>query len=183
MQLKHIMSILILCISVQYAQVVKVVADKYKSSIKYLLIHPMHRIEAESKEAYCDMYADFTTREIKHCFVKGGVQTFNSGNSSRDSHAMEVIDAITYPEAKFSSTSCTPAGDSILVTGKMTFHGVTRDESFYVKCNWGSEFVTVKGSFALSLTAYKVERPSLLMVPTEDYLHFTVEEVFWYPKK
>ncbi|HTP12644.1 MAG TPA: YceI family protein, partial [Bacteroidota bacterium] len=37
--------------------------------------------------------------------VRVDVTTFDSGNSNRDSHAMEVVDALTYPDVQFTSTS------------------------------------------------------------------------------
>jgi polyisoprenoid-binding protein YceI len=158
------------------AQVKKIVATQ--STITYFLTHPLHEIEAVSKSAYSDVYLDAAAKQIKHVFTKVDVKTFDSGNSNRDSHAMEVIDALTYPDARFTSTDVTNYGDSVRVTGKMTFHGVTNDLSFVCKCKWEQDKLTVNGGFDLSLTQYKVERPSLLMIPVNDDLRFTVLEVF-----
>ena len=160
------------------AQVKKIVSEKQGSSITYQLTHPLHEIEAVSNEAYCDVYADPAARQIKHVFVKVPVNTFNSGNSSRDSHAMEVIEAISFPESKFTSSLVSQIGDSLIVTGKMTFHGITNELTFTALCRWSDEKLVVTGGFDLSLTAFKVERPALLLIPVKDNLKFTFTEVF-----
>ncbi len=164
--------------ALSFAQVKKIEAVKAESSITYKLTHPMHEIEAVSKEAYCAVDAEVASKAIKHTYVKVPVMSFNSGNSSRDSHAMEVIDAISYPDAKFVSTNIIQTGDTLFVTGKMTFHGVTNMLSFNAVCKWSDDKLVVTGTFALSLTAYKVERPSLLMVPVKDDLWFTLIQTF-----
>jgi hypothetical protein len=38
--------------------------------------------------------------------------------------------------------------------------------------------LTVTGNFVISLTEFKVERPSLLMIPVKDELRFSFKEVF-----
>jgi polyisoprenoid-binding protein YceI len=116
---------------------------------------------------------DPAKKEIVSVSATVDVTTFDSGNSNRDSHAMEVIDAISYPEVSFVSSSVTETGDSLKVTGKLTFHGVTRDIVALAAAKWSVDKIEVRGSFVLSLTDFKIERPSLLMIPVEDALRFT----------
>ncbi len=151
---------------------------KKESSMTYKIVHPLHEIEATSKEAIYKVDMDVTKKEIESVSADVDVTTFDSGNSNRDSHAMEVIDAITYPEASFVSSSITQSGDSLKVAGKITFHGVTRDIVIDAVSIWSSGRVEVRGKFVLSLTAFSIERPSLLMIPVEDALRFTFIAVF-----
>lgn len=153
-------------------------ANKKESSIKYNLTHPMHEIESESKNLYCKIEYDDAKNEIKRVFAQVDVASFSSGNSNRDSHAMEVVEAITYPYEKFSSSSIERNGDKLKITGKMYFHGVTNEAVIYAQYYIADGKLFVKGNFDLSLTAYKVERPSLLMVPVNDILKFTFAETF-----
>ena len=106
------------------------------------------------------------------------VTTFDSGNSNRDSHAMEVIDAITYPEVNFSSTSIVQTGDSVHVKGKLIFHGVTKDVDIAGTSTWSNNKLLLQGGFAVSLTAFNIERPSLLLIPVEDALSFNIVAAF-----
>ena len=146
---------------------------KDESSITYRIVHPLHEIEATSKDATYQLQADPAKKEIVGVSAAVDVTTFDSGNSNRDSHAMEVIDAISFPEVSFASTSVTEVGDSLKVTGKLTFHGVTQDIVAMAASKWSADKVQVSGNFILSLTAFKIERPSLLMIPVEDALRFT----------
>jgi polyisoprenoid-binding protein YceI len=151
---------------------------KSGSFVTYRLHHPLHDMESTSKDVVCVVNADTTTKEIKSVTAQVDVMTFNSGNSNRDSHAMEVIDAITYPDADFASTSIAQNADSLKVTGKMTFHGVTNNIVIPAVCKWSADTITVRGQFDLSLTEFKIDRPSLLLMPVDDALKFSFVAVF-----
>ncbi len=160
------------------AQVVRLQANQDESFIKYKLTHPLHEVEAISNKGICIVNADTAAKEIKQTLVEVGVITFDSGNSNRDSHAMEVIDAISYPSAKFLSSQIVYKGDTLIISGSMTFHGITKNIIFDATQKWDNNKIEIDGSFKLSLTAYKVDRPTLLMMPVDDDLTFTVKEIF-----
>ena len=171
------LSVLALCFfisnAITGAQTKQLELLKDESSITYRIVHPLHEIEATSKDATYQLEVDPAKKEIVSVSATVDVTTFDSGNSNRDSHAMEVIDAISYPEVSFVSSSVTETGDSLKVTGKLTFHGVTRDIVAIAASKWSVDKIEVRGSFVLSLTDFKIERPSLLMIPVEDALRFT----------
>jgi polyisoprenoid-binding protein YceI len=160
------------------AQVRHLAQKKGESSMTYRMVHPLHKIESTSKDVVYDLEADPVTKEFKKVSGTVDVTTFDSGNSNRDSHAMEVIDAIDYPEAKFEGTSFTQKGDSLIINGKVTFHGVTRDVTAGAVARWSQGKLEVDGGFVLSLEAFKIERPSLLMIPVEDRLSLDFVAVF-----
>jgi polyisoprenoid-binding protein YceI len=164
--------------AVSGAQTKQVELLKDESSITYRIVHPLHEIEATSKDATYRLEIDPAKKEIVSVSADVDVTTFDSGNSNRDSHAMEVIDAISYPEVSFVSSSITQSGDSLKVTGKLTFHGVTQEIVALASSKWSPDKIEVRGSFVLSLTAFKIERPSLLMIPVEDALRFTFTTVW-----
>jgi len=149
-----------------------------KSSVTYRLVHPLHKIEATSKDVAYQLDTDVTTKEIRRVSAQVDVTTFDSGNSNRDSHAMEVIDALTYPEASFASTSITQIGDSLRVAGKLSFHGITRDAIMPAVAAWTPGTLEVRGDFDVTLSEFNIDRPSLLMIPVEDRLSFSVVAVF-----
>ena len=160
------------------AQVKHLKQSKGESSMTYRMVHPLHKIEATSKEVVYDVEADPGTKQFKTVSGWVDVTTFDSGNSNRDSHAMEVIDAITYPDAKFEGTGFTQKGDSLFITGKVTFHGITREMTAGAVTHWSEGKLEVDGSFDLSLAAFKIDRPSLLMIPVEDTLSFSFAAIF-----
>ena len=167
-----------LALSCDAAQAKSVECIKNETSVTYLLSHPLHHMESTSKEINCRIEIDPAKKEIKTVSAQIDVMTFNSGNSNRDSHAMEVIDAITYPDVIFSSTSIVQNGDSLNVTGKLTFHGVAKDIIIATVIKWLPNRLEVNASFDLSLTDFKVERPSLLGIKCDDTLKFSLTAVF-----
>ena len=171
-------AIMILFGSTGIAQYKEAEVSKKDSWMTYRLTHPLHEIEATSHDVDYHLDFDAAQKEVRAVSAAVDVTTFNSGNSNRDSHAMEVIDAIDYPEASFTSSSVMQAGDSLKIAGTMTFHGVTRDIVMMARPRWASDTLEVCGEFELSLTSFKIERPSLLMIPVEDALRFTFNAVF-----
>ncbi len=170
--------LIVLSVPTVNAQIKRLYADKDESYIKYQLTHPLHEIEAESKDQTCVINADISAKKIKQALVQTAVSTFNSGNSNRDSHAMEVINAIQYPEARFLSDKIAQDGDSLKISGKLTFHGITKEITISAFQNWGDGKLEVDGKFAISLTEFKIERPALLLIPVNDDLKFNFKEVF-----
>ena len=161
-----------------FAQTKSVDVIKEESSITYQLSHPMHHIEATSKDGWFRVEIDPGKKEIKSVTAEVDVMTFDGGNSNRDSHAMEVIESIKYPDVTFVGTAVTQTADSIVVSGKLTFHGVTQEILMRGVAKWGDHKLTVDGGFELSLTAFKIERPALLMVPVDDALKFSLKAAF-----
>jgi polyisoprenoid-binding protein YceI len=171
-------SMLALCIISSKAQQNFKTYSSDQANMTYHLVHPLHKIEATSNNVQYKVEMDPASHAIKNVSGTVDVTTYSSGNSNRDSHAMEVIDALDYPDASFTSTSVTPKGgngDSLWVTGKMTFHGVTKDVTIPVGTKWAQNRLDVSGSFDVTLTEFNIERPSLLMIPVEDKLSFD----FW----
>jgi polyisoprenoid-binding protein YceI len=169
---------MLLALSCAVGQTKSIQCIKNETSVTYLLTHPLHHIESTSKEIDCRIEIDPAKKEIKTVSAQIDVTTFNSGNSNRDSHAMEVIDAITYPDVIFLSNSVVQNGDSVKVTGKLTFHGLTKEIAIAAATKWSPSRLEVSGAFNLSLTEFKVERPSLLMIKSDDILKFSLTAVF-----
>jgi polyisoprenoid-binding protein YceI len=146
---------------------------KEESLVIYKMVHPLHSFEATSKDVTYRLEFDAAKKEIKRVEAQVDVTTFDSGNSNRDSHAMEVIDAISFPDVKFVSSAITQTGDSLHVAGSLTFHGVTKEIVATGSAQWSQNRLRVQGAFDLSLTEFSIERPSLLMLPVEDKLSFS----------
>jgi polyisoprenoid-binding protein YceI len=149
-----------------------------RSFMTYTIVHPLHTFEATSKEVGYTLTLDSTETRISTVSGTVDVTTFDSGNSNRDSHAMEVVDAITYPEASFTGSDFSRQGDSLTVRGKLTLHGVTREVTSHGTAVWSGNELDVQENFVINMTEYGIERPSLLMMPVEDAVRFTMKAVF-----
>ncbi len=168
-----LVSLLFMSITVADAQVKTFTGKQDESVMTYRLVHPLHKIEAASKAVNYTVDIDSAKKEIVRVAGVVDVTTFDSGNSNRDSHAMEVIDAISYPDARFVSTGIVQHGDSITVNGKLTFHGITKDIQAKARTQWSANRLEVAGGFDVTLSEFSIERPSLLLIPVEDLLAFS----------
>jgi len=170
--------LLLMSIIMANAQVKSFTGKHDGSAMTYRLVHPLHKIESTSKAVDYTVDVDPAKKEIVRVSGIVDVTTFDSGNSNRDSHAMEVIDAISYPDARFVSTGIVQRGDSITVNGRLTFHGVTKDIQANARTQWSEHQLEVAGGFEVTLTGFNIERPSLLLIPVEDRLMFSFTAIF-----
>ena len=76
---------------------------------------------------------------------------------------------------EFVSDSLRRDDNGYRVFGELTFHGVKRPVDFPVTPTYAKNKVEIKGGFAVLLSDYKVERPSLLFVPTANDLHIDLD--------
>jgi polyisoprenoid-binding protein YceI len=153
-------------------------AVKGESMIEYTLVHPLHTVEGISKDFDCSVSYDKTDDEVTDVKVQADVLTFDSGNSNRDSHMAEVVDALDYPDVTFDSDSVVYVKqDTLLIMGKLNFHNVTKDILCKVSETLQNNETIFNGGFDISLTEFKIKRPSLLMMPVEDKLSMSFKIV------
>lgn len=125
------------------AQQKRIQSVQDQSWIEYKVTHPLHEVEAKSKDAVCYLMIVPDSQKIKQVAVQVSVSTFNSGNSNRDSHMMETVDALDYSYVRFISSSVVQTGDSVKATGKLTFHGVTKSITIAAKDVWTKNNLTL----------------------------------------
>ncbi|MEZ0485733.1 YceI family protein [Fibrella aquatica] len=147
----------------------KLMVDKSKSTVTYSMVHPMHKWDGVSRDVNAAMVYDEATKQIQSVAVAIRVASFDSQNQNRDSHMIEVLDGIKYPNVTFTSQDIKPNADGTLtVNGKLTFHNVTKPISVQVTRRESGNQLLMNGKFDLKMTDYAVERPSLLGLATED---------------
>jgi polyisoprenoid-binding protein YceI len=152
--------------------------DKTKTTITYKLHHPAHEVEATSDALTVKIEYDKDKQQITKAISQVKVTTFDSRNSSRDSHAMEAVESSKYPTTTFKGTGVSYSGNTMKIYGGLTFHGVTKNVTINATQSTNGNTLTIKGSFGISLDDHKVERPTLLFVPTDEYLHFEFNTSF-----
>jgi polyisoprenoid-binding protein YceI len=162
-------SLALLLASVLAAPAKEYRAIKGESTLSYVLVHPMKTVIGVNKDFDCtvDLSSDTVSSVIR---VSADVLKFDSGNSSRDSHAMEAVHSRKYPKVVFASGSIKPEGDGYAVAGNLTFHGQTRPVAFHVTPKISGDRIKISGTFDVKLSDFKVERPSLMFVPAKDKL-------------
>lgn len=151
--------------------------DKKKSSITYHLSHPLHEWDGISNDIDGVVQIDDKSNVITKVALTTRISSFDSKNSNRDSHMLEVTEALKYPSVTFVSTAIKDNGSSLEVTGKITFHNVTKEVSFTAAANLKEKTKQISGNFVLLLEDFKIDRPSLMMMKTnnEMKMSFAVE--------
>lgn len=144
----------------------KQLTDSY---VTYAMKHKLHAWEGTSNKINVATKWD-DKNELEQISVLIKVSHFNSGLSNRDSHMLEVLDAITYPNITFSSTSLVKTKLGLLAKGRLQFHGVTKEIEVPVEIEKTNEFNRFKGNFSVLLDDYKITRPSLLFVKVDNEL-------------
>ena len=100
----------ILCIvffssSFSFGQNTKWRVDVDQSYVQYQGSHTLHDWEGTNPLIYGLAVANQSGDKIKKLALLAYVRDFDSQNSGRDSHSLEVLDALKFPEIKFYSES------------------------------------------------------------------------------
>ncbi len=157
----------------------KLVADKAQSVVSYAAKHPLHAWGGTSRDVGAAVTYNDDTKQIEAVAVSIKVASFDSGNSNRDSHAMEVLEGIKYPNVTFVS-SAVKSGENggLTAVGTLTFHGVAKPMTLQATRKDADGKMTLTGEFPISMTAHNVERPSFLGLKSEDQMTLRFTAVF-----
>lgn len=165
------------------SQTLLIEGEKGTSYIQYFIHHPLHNVRAINNEAKFLIEFDVKENKILRAEAVADVMKFDSGNSNRDSHVMEVIEALKYPTVSFKSNDIKFESENIIVKGLLTFHGITREITMLGKVRFNdNKSLIVEGSFQISLTDFKVKRPRLLFIPSDDTLKLSIYAKFNLPQ-
>jgi len=156
----------------------KLYCDKSNSIITYSMNHPLHSWTGTSKDVSSIIITDEKREFISQVAVSVKISSFDSKNANRDSHAIEVTEALKYPNITFNSKSIKQDGDKLSVEGTLSFHGINKDISFEAEKSLTRNKIQVKGGFEIKMTDYNVERPTLMALPTEDEIKITFDVVY-----
>ncbi|MDB5239551.1 MAG: hypothetical protein JWP57_176 [Spirosoma sp.] len=174
-----LLAVLCLCAFVVPQAKRKLLADKAISTVSYSAKHPLHEWGGVSHAVNAAATYNEDTKQVESVAVSIKVSSFDSGNSNRDSHAMEVLDGLKYPNVTFVSSDIKPAPDGTLTaTGNLTFHGVTKPVTLQATRKDTGGKMTLTGEFPVSMTTYNIERPSFLGMKTEDMMTLKFIAVF-----
>lgn len=160
-----------------HAQTKQIRADKSQSSITYGMKHALHAWTGTSKEVACAAETNAEGR-ITRVAATVKVKSFDSQNSNRDAHMLEVTDALTHPNITFSSTTVTPESNGYLVKGNLIFHGVTKPFEARVTEAQKNGRRMISGRFIFLLEDFGIERPTLMLVKTDNEVEVSFEFYF-----
>ena len=159
---------LLLVVSVFAQNKVKVNCIKEESSVVYSMKHPLHEWTGESKEINSILLMDEARTTIFQVAVSAKVSTFDSKNANRDSHMIEVTEAIKFPNVTYVSTSVTIDGTDFTSSGNVTFHGISQPVALKGKLTREGNKLIFAGDFNLKMTQFKIDPPTLMGISTND---------------
>ena len=166
--MKTILAVLLLWVATPGYSQTRISADRASSTIRYSMVHPLHEWDGISRSVTSVVQLGADGKTIERVAVRVPVASFDSGNASRDSHMMEVTEALTYPELRFGSTSISESGSTVTVSGTLSFHGVDKPVTFTAQKIWNNGVLKVTGGFPVKLTDFGIDPPRLLGVATEN---------------
>jgi polyisoprenoid-binding protein YceI len=159
------------------AQPLVATVDSTESVIDYTGSAPLHDWTGTSRSVSGRFVLDPTQADSNRAVVRASVASFDSGNDRRDRKMREVTEVAQYPQVEFRATNIEPLiwgrtadgrAGRWRATGTLTFHGRTHPVEAPVRIRAGTDSVYARAEFAISLTRFEVERPSLLWASIGD---------------
>ena len=106
------------------------------------------------------------------------VKSFDSGNSNRDSHAIEVLEALKFPNVSFSASSIQESDSQVTAKGNLTFHGVSKPVELKATKSVIKNAIKLEGGFTINMKDFAVEPPGLMGIKTDDKITIKYSMVF-----
>ena len=140
--------------------------DSNSSFIKYSGNHFLHNWNAQNDEISGLLNIENGT--IDNVGVIAKVKDFNSGNSSLDSNAMRVVEALKYPNVIFRSSLIEQNDDRVYLEGVLEFHGIKQNLKVEGEIESLDDQIKINMDFIIKLSDFEIKRPSLLLRKVED---------------
>ena len=140
--------------------------DSNSSFIKYSGNHFLHNWDAQNDEISGLLNIENGT--IINVGVIAKVKDFNSGNSSLDSNAMRVVEALKYPNVIFRSSLIEQNDDRVYLEGVLEFHGIKQNLKVEGEIESLEDQIKINMDFIIKLSDFEIKRPSLLLRKVED---------------
>ncbi|GEM_PF-337406 len=160
-----------------HAQRIVATVDSATSVIDYTGSAPLHDWTGTSRDVAGRFVLDPDNADSSQAVIRAPVASFDSGNDRRDRKMREVTEAERYPVVEFRATEVQPLrwgrtddgrAGRWRATGTLTFHGRAHPVEAPVLVRVGTDSVSARAQFAISLTRFDVERPSLLWASIGD---------------
>jgi len=178
----RIISIFFFICSAVHAQQEQWILNTEKSQISYTAKHLLHAWEGVNRNFKAIAKSATGEDNLTEIAVLTYVRDFDSKNSGRDAHALEVLEALSYPEVRFYANQFEPIQDSLRIEGTLEFHGVSKPLSVNAFLEKGKRQWILSGGFTLQPTEFGIKLPSFMMVKMEDNLRFEYQLTFDKPE-
>jgi polyisoprenoid-binding protein YceI len=159
-------------------------ANDTESRVQFISDAPLEKITGVGHAVRGNIELDPAAVATTKGSLELDVASIKTNLDLRDEHLRgpDWLDAAKYPKIKFTITrvegaaALTPnTATELKVHGKLSMHGVTRDEVASAKVRWvPADGVNVQAQFKVNLTNYKVSVPSLVRLKVSDEIALNV---------
>jgi len=170
MKIKLSLLALIFCLKFNFAQEIQLKIETEESSIKYKGDHLLHSWEGINNNVNGIAILNSKSNKIEKIAILIYVRDFDSGNSGRDAHSLEVLEALKYPEIRFYSESIKIVEDNVNFKGTFTFHGIKIEKELIGNMNRKNDIWKISGNFKLIPSDFGIKLPSFLSVKMKNLL-------------
>jgi len=158
------------------------------TDVTFGISHPAKEYEAKLLPGGAKITVSVDPTDLAKTGIKAriSVDKFNSDNSRRDSHMMEVLEGLIYPHITWKVTKLRGVSGPVKVgtytaygSGPLDVHGVTKTLDAKLGIRIAKDgTITITSSFSISLEAFDIERPTLVFVPIADNVPIQVTAKF-----
>jgi len=155
-----------------------------ESRVQFVSNAPLEKISGVGHKVTGDLDIDPGAISKAKGKIELDVASIRTSVDLRDDHLRSDawLDAKKYPKIKFElgkiegADKLTPnQAVDVKVKGKLTMHGVTREETATAKVRWVPEKgIRIQANFKVNLTNYKIEVPSLVRLKVSDEIELNV---------
>ena len=140
--------------------------DTENSYINYEASHPVHDWSGTSKAVQGVVILE---KDIpKRIAIATGISSFNSKNSNRDAHALEVLDALRFPKVSFYSDDMFLNDGTLTLSGALKFHGVSIPLKTVASWAKRQDNWILEGEFDVKPSAFNIKLPSFMLLKMRD---------------
>ena len=164
--MKNILFLLFCVPTLLSAQQLRVDADT--SYISYDASHPVHDWSGTSKEVKGVVALE--NNIPSRMAIVATISSFDSQNSNRDAHAVEVLEALLFPKVSFYSENIALNGDQLELNGKLKFHGISLPLTTTAQWTNEKEKWILEGDFEVQPSGFGIKLPSFMLVKMKDNL-------------
>ena len=146
-----------------------------KSTISYNAKHVLHAWDGVNDNISGVIIYDNVISKIA---IAAKVVDFDSGNSGRDSHSLEVLEALKFPNIKFYSDDISTQGNAVTFNGDREFHGQKKPITGLGTIDYNESLINITGKFQIIPTEFSIKLPSFMLIEMEDYLNISFDIQF-----
>ncbi len=157
------------------------VLDLDRGTITYTVVHKLHEVKGTTHaiEGRAQVLPDGELRVQ----VRAAIASFDSGNSNRDEHMLEATHGVEHPVAEVKGTAAQvllPLAQprDLQLDATVELNGIQRQQRLGVRLTQEGAAVRARFSVPISLEAFHVERPELLLVKVDDEVRIDGDLLF-----